>query len=62
MDPVRSSRDGRPTKLDVIMLADCEHRPAGRVRKGDGDQAVVGAGGQVDDDAIDVRERGLEAG
>ena len=53
-DAPRTGCEGTPAEPGVVVLADREHRSAGRVRELDGGHAVVGPGGQVDDDTVDV--------
>ncbi len=60
MDSIGTGGQGRPAEIDIIVLADGEDRPTGRMCGGDGGQPVVGAGGQVDDDPVDLGQRGFE--
>ena len=55
-DPRTRGDRGSP-QLDVVVLADRQDGSAGGMRRGDRRQAVVGAGRQVDDDTVDVRQR-----
>jgi hypothetical protein len=60
MDAIGASGEGSTAKVDVVVLADGEDRPAGGMRQGDRGEAVVAARRQVDDDAVHVRERRIE--
>ena len=60
MDAIRAGGERRLPERDIVVLADGEDRPPGRVGRGDRGQTVVGAGRQVDHDPIDVRQRRLE--
>lgn len=53
-DAPRTRCERSAAEPGVVVLADREHRPAGRVREFDGRHAVVGPGGQVDDDAVNA--------
>ena len=62
MDLIRARRERTAAQLGVIVLPDGEDRRAGCTNTGDSLDAVVGAGGQIDDDPIDVGQHALEAG
>jgi hypothetical protein len=62
VDAIRSGRKSPAAQLRVIVLSDRDDHRAGRMGPGDGIDAVVGAGGQVDDDPIDVGQRTVETG
>jgi hypothetical protein len=61
MDAIRTRSERRLPGGDIVVLPDGEDRTAGRVGHGDGGQTVVRAGGQVDDDPVDIRQGGLES-
>jgi len=60
MDTIRARSEGRLPDGDIVVLTDGKDRSPGGVGESDGGQAVVGAGGQVDDDPIDIRQGRLE--
>jgi len=62
MDAVGSGGECSAAQVGVVVLADGKDGPAGRVGQRDRGDAVVGAGGQVDDHPIDVGQRALQAG
>jgi len=62
LDAIRAGRERSAPGFGVIVLADGEDRAAGRMGEGDSLDTVVGAGGQVDDDPVDVGQRALETG
>ena len=51
-----------PAELDVLVLADREDEHVRRSRDLGSVDPVVGARAEVDDDAVDVGQRGLEGG
>ena len=53
-DVPRTGCESTAPEPGVVVLADREHRSASRVREFDGRHAVVGPGGQVDDDAVNA--------
>ena len=61
MDAIRARSERRLPGGDIIVLTDGEDRTAGRVGRGDGGQTVVGAGGQVDDDPVDIGQDRVES-
>ena len=61
VDAVGAGREGALAQRQVIVLADGQDRAAGGVGDGDRLDPVVGAGGQVDDDAIDVGQERRQA-
>ena len=60
LDAFRSGRESSSAGFRVVVLADGEDRPAGRMGKSDGLDAVIGTRGQVDDDPVDIRQCALE--
>ena len=62
VDTIRSGGESPAAQFRIVVLPDGEDRRAGGTDTGDGLDAVVGAGGQVDDDPIDVGQRAFEAG
>jgi hypothetical protein len=60
MHLVRAGVERAPAESDVVVLADREDRPAGRVRDRDSRYPVVRACREVHDDPIDVWQRALE--
>jgi hypothetical protein len=61
MHLVRTCVERAPAEGNVVVLADREDRPPGRVGDRDGRDPVVRACGEVHDDPIDVRQRALES-
>ena len=57
MDSIGTGGQGGPAAIDIIVLTDGQDRPARGMCGGDGGQPVVGAGGQVDDDPVDLGQR-----
>ena len=62
MDPVGACLERTTAELDVIVLADRKDGPTGCVGARDGIDAVVGAGGEVDDHPVDVGQDAIQAG
>ena len=62
VDPIRSRRESPAAQFRIVVLPDGEDRRAGNSGALDCLDAIVGAGGQVDDDPIDVGQRASEAG
>ena len=60
MDAIGTGGEGRPAKVDIVVLADGEDRSARGMRRRDGDKPVVDAGGQVDHDPVDIRQHRFE--
>jgi hypothetical protein len=60
MDLVRPGFEGTPSHRDIVVLTHGQDRPPGRVGERDGRHTIVGAAGQVDDDPLHIRQRGLE--
>ena len=60
VDTVGACGDRGPAQDGIIVLAHGEDPPAGGLGKGDGGHSVVGARGQVHDDAVHVLERRLK--
>lgn len=49
-----------PPKHAVVVLPDREDWSIRRTRRGNGRDAVIGPGGQVNDDPVDVRQQPVE--
>ena len=62
MDAIRSGRKSPAAQLRIVVLSDREGRCAGSFGALDGLDAVVGAGGQIDDDPVDVGQRRVKPG
>ena len=62
MDAIGSGRESPPAEFRIVVLPDGEDRRADSLGALDGLDPVISAGGQVDDDPIDVGQRALEAG
>ena len=60
VDPIRSRRESPAAQFRIVVLSDGENRRPGGTDTSDGLDAIVGAGGQVDDDPIDAGQRALE--
>ena len=54
VNAIRSGGESPAAQFRVVVLPDGEGRRAGSLGARDGLDAVVGAGGQVDDDPIDI--------
>ncbi len=52
--------EGLPAKHAIVVLPDGEDRSIRCTRRGDGRDAVIRPGGQVDDDRVDVRQQPVE--
>jgi len=60
MNAVRSGGERPSAQFRIVVLPDGESRRAGSLGALESLDAVVGAGGQVDDDPVDIGQRGLE--
>ena len=60
VDTIRSGRESSPAQCGIVVLPDGKDRRAGGSDMLDSRDAVVGAGGQVDDDPIDVGQSALK--
>ncbi len=56
MDAVGTRLEGSAPKLEVVVLADGEHRPVAGAGPGDRGHAVIGSSREVHDHAVDVRQ------
>ncbi len=57
MDARGTRSEGLPAKHAIVVLPDGEDRSIRRTRCGNGRDAVIGPGGQVNDDPVDVRQQ-----